>query len=295
MDIDEIIQACKKPFSKGWIRALLIIIPFFIFTLIFQAAGYFLLGKDPRFYSELTIIDKTVIRIVNTAGTFILVFIFVHFLDRASIKSLGFQMKNFTASILSGIAAGALIIAAGFYILLFLNEIQVTGIYCDRYKLLVSIVLFLFVSLNEELIIRGYILNNLMQSMNKYAALLASSLIFSLFHIFNPNFDLISFISIVLAGLLLGISYIYTKNLWFPIALHFSWNFFQGTVFGFNVSGQNIYSVINQHPVDNNIMNGGEFGFEGSIIAQIFIVFAVIAIWRFAERKTGKIRTDKID
>jgi membrane protease YdiL (CAAX protease family) len=282
MDFKEIIiRADKKPVSKGWCRALLIIIPFFIVTLIFEVIGYFILGKNPLNNSEMTITDATVIRIVGTVGTFLLVYIFVRSLDRTSFKSVGFRTKGFATGILSGIAVGAIIMAAGFYILLFLSEIQITGVYYDWYSLLTSIVLFLFVSLNEELIMRGYILNNLMQSMNKYIALALSSMIFSFLHIFNPNFDLISFISITLAGLLLGISYIYTKSLWFPIALHFSWNFFQGTVFGFNVSGQDMYSIISQHPADNNLLNGGEFGFEGSIIAQLLIAVAIVAIWLF--------------
>ncbi len=78
-----------------------------------------------------------------------------------------------------------------------------------------------------------------------------------------------------MAGLLFGLSYIYTKNLWFPIALHFSWNFFQGTVFGFNVSGKETYSLIITKENSFNIWNGGNFGFEGSILSILFQIFAI--------------------
>jgi membrane protease YdiL (CAAX protease family) len=187
-------------------------------------------------------------------------------------------LKGYTKDIFWGIVSGALIMLLGFFILSSLKEINIESIDFDIYKLLISIVLFAFVAFNEEIFLRGYILNNFMQSMNKYLALVLSSLIFSGLHIFNPNFDWLSFVSIFLAGLLLGISYIYTKNLWFPIALHFSWNFFQGTIFGFKVSGNSVYSIINQEPAGNNILNGGEFGFEGSILSQIFIVIAILLI-----------------
>jgi membrane protease YdiL (CAAX protease family) len=276
-----IIPDDKKPLLQGWIRALLIIIPFLIFTIAFQFIGH----SFSRLYSPIDYLDKiTIIQVFELAGTLLLVFIFTRYLDRTNLENLGFQLKGYTNSIFLGIVAGALLISSGFIIIFALNEIIVTGTDFDIAKLSTSIVLYALVALNEEIFTRGYILNNFLQSMNRYVALALSSLIFSLLHFFNPDFSWISFASIFLAGMMLGISYIYTKNLWFPIALHFSWNFFQGTVFGFNVSGVSIYSIINQHPVENNILNGGNFGFEGSIVSQIFIVIAIFVIWLSTKR-----------
>jgi membrane protease YdiL (CAAX protease family) len=283
MEVYDIINTERKPLLKGWIRALLIIIPFFIFTATFEYAGYLVLGLKAGAEST-TFTDTTVIQIFCTAGTLLLVYIFTRFIDRKDFKSVGFQVKGYVKDIFPGIALGAGIMLSGFLILLALNEINVKGFNFDIYYFFISIVIFVFVAINEEVFIRGYLLNNFLQSMNKYLALILSSLIFSLLHIFNPNFDLMSFAGIFLAGILLGIAYIFTKNLWFPIALHFSWNFFQGTVFGFEVSGISIYSIINQQPVENNLLNGGEFGFEGSILSHIFIVIAVVFIWQFAKK-----------
>jgi membrane protease YdiL (CAAX protease family) len=282
MESNNIIINNKKPLLKGWIRALLIIIPWFISVAVFQLIGYWLLGLDVQ--TQLTDGQMAIMQGISVAVTFIVVFIFTRYLDRRSFKSVGFQMKGYEEDIFLGIAVGTVIMSLGFLILLSLNEINVTGSDFDLCKLLTGIAVFVFVAFNEEIFMRGYILNNFLQSMNKYLALVLSSLIFSLFHIFNSHFDVMSFVSILLAGILLGISYIYTKNLWFPIALHFSWNFFQGTIFGFEVSGKSMYSVINQNLAENNILNGGEFGFEGSIIAQIFIVITTLLIW-FARKK----------
>jgi len=117
-----------------------------------------------------------------------------------------------------------------------------------------------------------------MISFDKYVALIISSLLFSLMHWFNPNIDLFGFIDLFLAGILLGISYVYTKNLWFPIALHFSWNLTQSFL-GFNVSGQDAYSIIEFTIPENNLLNGGDFGFEGSIFSIIAqIVFIIIIV-----------------
>lgn len=134
---------------------------------------------------------------------------------------------------------------------------------------------------------RGYVLRNLMYSFNKYIALIWSSILFSLMHGFNPNIDTFALIELFLAGILLGQSYIYTKNLWFPIALHFSWNFFQ-THFGFNVSGQDTYSLIEFSIVENNLWNGGDFGFEGSWLSIISSIIMIILVERYFKKNAIK-------
>ena len=140
---------------------------------------------------------------------------------------------------------------------------------------MLSVGIFIFVAISEELFLRGYVLNNLLVSFNKYIALLISSLLFSLMHGANPNFSLIPFIGLFIAGLFFGLSYIFTRSLWFPIALHFSWNFFQGTIFGFNVSGKDTYSLLATKNNSLNVWNGGDFGFEGSILSIILQIIAI--------------------
>ena len=100
----------------------------------------------------------------------------------------------------------------------------------------------------------------------------------------NPNMDWFSFLNLFLAGILLGMSYVYTKNLWFPIALHFSWNFFQ-SLFGFNVSGQDFYSLIEFNIPEKNKLNGGDFGFEGSVFSIIIQIILIFSIFIYYQRK----------
>ena len=149
-----------------------------------------------------------------------------------------------------------------------------------------SIVFFILISLIEEVLCRGYILGQLLETSNKYIALIISSIIFTALHSFNPNMGTIPILNLFLAGILLGITYIYTKNLWFPIALHFSWNFFQGPIFGFEVSGQEFYAIIQQSRVEDNFLNGGSFGFEGSLLATILMLVSIFLIDQYYRRKT---------
>ncbi|MDA9294917.1 CPBP family intramembrane metalloprotease [Flavobacteriaceae bacterium] len=154
-------------------------------------------------------------------------------------------------------------------------------------EILISFLLFTIVAIVEETLLRGYVLRNLMYSFNKYIALIWSSILFSLMHGFNPIIDTFALIELFLAGILLGQSYIHTKNLWFPIALHFSWNFFQ-THFGFNVSGQDTYSLIEFSIVENNLWNGGDFGFEGSWLSIISSIIMIILVERYFKKTAIK-------
>ena len=104
-------------------------------------------------------------------------------------------------------------------------------------------------------------------------------------HLGNANISTVGFINIILAGILLGIYYIHKQNLWFPIGIHFTWNLFQGPVLGFEVSGYETVSVINQTVQGNELLTGGEFGFEASLLATVLMVVAIIVIhFQFKEK-----------
>ena len=174
--------------------------------------------------------------------------------------------------------------------LLNLGEIRLLTSTFNTTEIIIAILIYIFVAYVEEIVFRGYILNNFMLSCNKFWALFWSSLLFALLHSFNPNMDIFSFLSLFLAGYFLGITYIFTKNLWFPIALHFSWNFFQSMI-GFNVSGQDFYSWINFEIVSPNKLNGGTFGLEGSyisIIVELVVIFSVF--WYYSKFKKNNLK-----
>ena len=132
----------------------------------------------------------------------------------------------------------------------------------------------------------GYIPGRLMTKMNKFVAMCIAPLLFSAIHISHPNIGLFPLFNLFLAGLLLGASYMYTRNLWFPIFLHTAWNWIQGPILGYEVSGTKMFpSVINLHLPEENIINGGRFGFEGSIICTILMIIGTAAIIGWYTRK----------
>jgi len=168
------------------------------------------------------------------------------------------------------------LIAIGFLILFILGYLSVDGFSFPLGTIVLYFMLFVVVSLHEEIMMRGYVLNNLMQSMNRYVALSFSSVIFMSIHLLNPNISFLSVVNLFLAGIVLGIYYIHKPNLWLPIGMHLTWNFFQGPIFGFEVSGIETKSIIDQSISGNEIITGGAFGFEGSVLATISITIMIV-------------------
>jgi membrane protease YdiL (CAAX protease family) len=277
----------KRAPMKGWARVLIILVPFIITFVIFQVLGFKVLGLSIAHRPEtMEPFQEMIVSLFGLCGTILVVGLFRRLIDKESFQSMGFYRFRGLKDTFIGFAIGAVIMVVGFLLLVILKEITWVDSKFDLNKIFQLFILFVIVAVNEELLFRGYILNNLMKSMDKRVALVVTSVGFSLMHIANPDFGLFSFFNIILAGILLGISYIYTKSLWLPIALHFSWNFFQGPVFGYNVSGQVIgFSMISQTRGADDLLNGGAFGFEGSILSIVFQVVAIIVIYKIFNKK----------
>ena len=159
----------------------------------------------------------------------------------------------------------------------------------DRPAELVSaFFLFLIVGVGEEIVFRGILFRWLDEKWGFITAMAVSSLVFGLIHIFNPGSTWWSSLAIAIeAGLLLGAAYKYAGNLWLPIGIHWAWNFTQGNIFGFAVSGGDAgISLIQSHVTGSDILTGGAFGAEASILAPILGL--ALAIWFIVHsRKTA--------
>ncbi|PVX50858.1 hypothetical protein C7377_1179 [Balneicella halophila] len=282
-------MSLSKP-KYGWARALLILIPWILAVGIFQLIGGLILGIPLwQDLEHLNYWDRTIIDFFGLLGTLGIVWVFMKAVDKSPFIDLGLSLKNRAKDILIGIALGLIIMSIGFGIIYMSGYIEIEGTSFNILIFLASLILFIIVGVNEEVFARGYILRNLIESTNKYIALIISALFFAALHAFNPNMSWFSWLSLFLAGLSFGVVYMYSKNLWFPIALHFSWNFFQ-SLFGFNVSGQDFYSLVDFSISTPNYFNGGAFGFEGSYLSLLAEVLIVVgAVWYYEKKqKTSK-------
>ena len=130
---------------------------------------------------------------------------------------------------------------------------------------------FLTIAVGEEVMFRGIVFRMIDVRWNTWIALLVSTAVFGLVHIVNPGATWWSTLAIALeSGLLLGAAYKYSGTLWLPIGIHWAWNYTQGNVFGFAVSGNEFgESIISPRVEGHELLTGGIFGAEASIIAVI--------------------------
>ena len=223
------------------------------------------------------------------------VYVARRWLDKRSFESLGLKLDRYTAlDILAGI--GITFVQMGFiYVAMFgLGWLTFEGFAWDFDPLNVVIrgvvtffVLFLFVGWNEELLSRGYQLQTIASGLNLFWGVVISSAIFGLLHLGNPNATWVSAVGIFFAGVYLAYGYIRTKQLWLPIGLHIGWNFFEGVVFGFPVSGlSNIYKLIRIRVHGPELWTGGAFGPEAGLIVLPSLLLGAFFIYLYTMRRT---------
>ena len=279
---DGVRQVNKKSLvQQGWLRALLYLILGLVANIAITVVYNLLItgnikGNENKLPANP--LEFLMVYSINSIGLVIVAFLMRILVDKKSILSLGFQWKGFGDRAWSGLFIAILILCIGSMILMAMQSIYFIGFAFDISNLFISALLFIVVALIEEIIFRGYLLNNLMDSMNKWLALAITSLVFALLHSTNPNINVLSVINIFIGGVLLGINYIHSKNLWFGIFLHFAWNFFQGPVFGYEVSGLAVPGILQQNLKGPDLWTGGSFGFEGSLLAPLLEIAAILLL-----------------
>ncbi|HZO23486.1 MAG TPA: type II CAAX endopeptidase family protein [Steroidobacteraceae bacterium] len=131
----------------------------------------------------------------------------------------------------------------------------------------------------EEIVFRGVVFRILEGRWGTLAALVFSAALFGFLHGANPGATLISSAAIALeAGVLLGLMYCATRSLWWPIGLHFGWNFTEGGIFGAAVSGGRVHGMLNLPLIGPQLLTGGSFGPEASAIAVLVSLCASAAL-----------------
>ena len=219
--------------------------------------------------------------IIFGAATFILVPLFRKIADKRSFISIGLTMKTAGKDATLGLMLATAILGTGSLLLYFNHNLEYFGITPVPADLFAGLGLMGLIAFSEEIVFRGYVLGNLLESLNKWLALIISAALFALVHSGNPEVSVIAIINVFVAGILLGINYVYTRNLWFSIVFHFAWNFLQGPVLGFDVSGLELESLVQADARGSILLTGGKFGFEASVIETALFLISIFLLFRY--------------
>ncbi|WP_119065610.1 CPBP family intramembrane glutamic endopeptidase [Rubrobacter indicoceani] len=244
----------------------------------------------------------------SLVATLLSLFLAARFLDRRRFREYGFSLdRGWFLDLGFGLALGALLMSGVFLTQLAFGWVSVTGAFYSGFDgvpfilgILPPLVVFLCVGIYEEAASRGYQLRNISEGLNypsigpRVSVLLAwvaTSAVFGLLHLGNPNADLVSTLNISLAGLLLGAGYVLTGELAIPIGLHITWNFFQGSVFGFPVSGLASLggSFLTVEQSGPETWTGGEFGPEAGLLLPFVIGLGTLATIFWVKLRHGQV------
>jgi len=231
-------------------------------------------------------------QVIDMAGFLIALIIMLKAVDKKGFRDIGFtgigsNFKDFGA----GLLFGAVSFTAIFIVLYATKNISLQNtLGSPKFSSYTfwGIGLFIIVGFKEELLSRGYSITALNQMKRPWLSVLLSSLMFSALHLLNPNVKALGLINIVFVGILFGYMFVKTNNIWMPIGYHITWNYFQGNVFGFPVSGNEAHGIYNINVLKDNILTGGAFGPEAGILTTIVIAIGILIVWSMPKREVSR-------
>jgi uncharacterized protein len=187
-----------------------------------------------------------------------------------------------------GFAIGALLFAATMLALFVLGVAEVVP-GAGAGVLASGLLGALAVATIEEVLVRGIVFRIVSESAGDIAALAISAALFGLLHAGALGASIFSTVAIALeAGVLLAAAFMVTRRLWLPIGLHAAWNFTEGSVFGARVSGGEVRGMLRSRFEGAELLTGGPFGPEASLVAVVFCLIAAAALLAVAYRRSHR-------
>ena len=276
----------------GWRLILHALIIFFLTLITGFIAAIVLIIMGLEFTDPLGGLPKYIELLITLPPILVGTFIARTVLDHRSIVSLGLRLnRRLARDLFIGFGISALMMGFIFLLEYLLGWLEIDSVAWNTTSnpewvigVLGGFVYFIVIGFQEELIFRGYQLQNLVESLDLRKGLLISSLFYSLAHILNPFASIQSILGIFFSGLLLGYGWLRTQQLWLPIGLHVGWNFFEGVLFGFPVSGTDTFRLINHTVTGTAFLTGGDFGPEAGLILIPALILGALLIWLFTRR-----------
>jgi membrane protease YdiL (CAAX protease family) len=234
--------------------------------------------------------------VVELIGVTLSIYLARRVLDRRSFGSLGLKLERSTLiDILAGIGITFIMMGSIFAAMWALGWLDLVSFAwkTDPLPRVIAqtaafLLIFILGGWNEELLSRGYHLQTIESGLGLFWGVIISSAIFGLLHFGNPGATWVSVAGIFFAGLFLAYAYVRTRQLWLSIGLHLGWNFFEGVVFGFPVSGLNIYALTRVTVSGPEIWTGGAFGPEAGLIVMPALALGAGLVYLYTRsRKTS--------
>jgi membrane protease YdiL (CAAX protease family) len=285
MDLQQVFTNQAGRLRSGWRLVVFALIYIALLRIFYVIASLIAPGLRPGPYFE-----NIVFRLILLAAALVVGYLCTRWLEDLPWRAMGLSLharwlRDFFVGSIIGVASLALatgIAAAGGGLRFRAPD---RGLLLQiGHTLVFSAALFIIAALAEEALFRGYPLQTLARAGLAWLGVLLTSVPFAAVHLRNPNVvQGFTFLNTALAGVWLAVAYLRTRSLWFPLGVHWSWNWALGSLFGLPVSG---ITNIAPHPLLHGVdlgpawLTGGSYGIEGGVACTITLVISTIFIWR---------------
>ncbi|MFK4423758.1 CPBP family intramembrane glutamic endopeptidase [Bacillus sp. RC51] len=279
----KIIEAAKEGRRKVHpIFAVILAIVFLTLGEFFMLFMLFLPKADTSFVKA---IYSNIEMILTFGGAIFFIFLWIRFVEKRSFSSIVFWKVQWMRKYLRGALIGFIFISIPVIVLVLtgivklqMQQITATAIF----GIVGSLIAFLIQGATEEIIVRGWLFPVISVRSRIWVGIIVTSFLFGFLHLLNPGITILSISNIILVGVFAAFYVLKDSSLWGICAWHSIWNWAQYNVYGFAVSGMTIYSTPLFKPVTNGseVLQGGSFGIEGSIITTIMLSIASIVLWK---------------
>jgi membrane protease YdiL (CAAX protease family) len=271
---------------SGW-RVSLFALIYFALQLIIGSVSFLVLSSSDVGMRSEAYVENVIFRFVLLSSALLAGYALTRFLEGLPWRALGLtRHPNWLLHFLVGSAIGAgslglaaTIAAAGGGL-----RFSFAGSGVIVFKALISAgVLFVLAALAEEALFRGYPLQTLTRARLAWLGVLLTSLPFAAVHLKNPNVvQGFTFLNTALAGVWFAVAYLQTRSLWFPLGLHWAWNWTLDAVLGLPVSGMKIssHALLTGFDLGPAWLTGGSYGIEGGLAGTVALVVATLFVWR---------------
>ena len=247
-----------------------------------------------------TALEQVIFLVLSFGPIFLLLWLWLALFEKRPLSSIGLELQGAGFKYGRGLVIGLVMFVASIGLSAAFGFIAVEAGNPGQQGLpVLGAVLFVFLGWTvqgpaEEAITRGWLLPVIGARYNPTLGIVVSSIIFMILHSLNPNLSLIAMLNLFLFGIFTALYALYEGGLWGVFSLHAVWNWAQGNLFGFEVSGQAPPggTLFNLMEVGPDTITGGSFGPEGGLAVTAVLVISCAIVWWLSRRQPPEARME---
>jgi membrane protease YdiL (CAAX protease family) len=252
----------------------------------------FACGKNPL---QGEMFSPNIMMLIMYYGYVILIgimFLYWKLFQKKTLSELGFTQK--VGSYITGVITGTVLVVISVLLVVLAGAISYNGVFENINNGFILLMLggFICQGAMEEVLCRGIVMGLLMKRTSAPVAIGLSSVMFTIPHLFNMTlsggvFIFFAIVNLFLISIVFSLLTLHYKSIWAACGFHSIWNFILYNIFGMNLSGNDEIkaAVFDMRSVGNNILNGGIYGIEASVVTAIVLAVTVIILFVIINRK----------